>query len=117
MEVQLLRLPDLAPVATQPLGSEQVIPRSVLLAGFEGSHHHLLVGLGDGTLHSWRLDPAAGRLSGRSCVRAHSCLDLRARAVEPLAPVLLPCAPAASPRSTLPACPWHATVPAFLSSP
>lgn len=66
MEVQLLRLPDLAPAAAQPLGSEGVIPRSVLLAGFEGAHHHLLVGLGDGALHSWRLDPAGGALSGEA---------------------------------------------------
>jgi len=65
MEMQLLRLPDLTPLTTQQLGAEQVIPRSVLLAGFEGAaHHHLLVGLGDGALHSWRLEHETGALSG-----------------------------------------------------
>lgn len=69
MDVMLLKLPDLSVVTTQPMGSEQVIPRSVLLAGFEGSHYHLLVGLGDGALHSWRMDPQTGALSGEGGVR------------------------------------------------
>ena len=64
MEVVLLSLPGLAPVGSQLLGAEQVIPRSVLLAGFEAAHHHLLVGLGDGALHSWRLDADTGALTG-----------------------------------------------------
>ncbi|KAI8467206.1 MAG: mono-functional DNA-alkylating methyl methanesulfonate N-term-domain-containing protein [Monoraphidium minutum] len=69
MDVVLLRLPDLSPLATQPLGADQVIPRSVLLAGFEGAHHHLLVGLGDGALHSWRLDPATAALSDKKQIQ------------------------------------------------
>ena len=70
MDVTLLKLPSLEVVGVTPLGCDQVIPRSVLLAGFEGAaHHHLLVGLGDGGLHSWRMDPDNGRLSGEGGAR------------------------------------------------
>jgi hypothetical protein len=67
MEVCLLALPGLTQLASVGLGAERVIPRSVLLAGFEGgAARHLLVGLGDGALHSWRLDPTSGTLSGEA---------------------------------------------------
>ncbi|KAF5831460.1 mono-functional DNA-alkylating methyl methanesulfonate N-term-domain-containing protein [Dunaliella salina] len=44
--------------------SVEVIPRSVLLAAFEGVPY-LLLGLGDGQLHHWHLDPTTGTISER----------------------------------------------------
>ncbi len=46
--VRLLRLPSLEEVAREPLGGE-VIPRSILMARFEGTNY-LLCALGDGSL-------------------------------------------------------------------
>lgn len=71
-QVKLLSVPDLQPVATEELGSE-IIPRSVALADFEGQAY-VLCGLGDGQLHNWRLDPAAGVTSGESCERERVCV-------------------------------------------
>ncbi len=51
----LLTAPQLTPLATTPLGGE-VIPRSVLLVELEGVAY-CMVGLGDGALHTWRLEP------------------------------------------------------------
>ena len=61
--VVLLSLPALQPVAEETLAVE-VIPRSVLLATFEGVAY-LLAGLGDGQLFTFALDPATGALSDR----------------------------------------------------
>ena len=61
--VALLSLPGLQPVAEETLAAE-VIPRSVLLATFEGVAY-LLAGLGDGQLFTFALDPATGALSDR----------------------------------------------------
>uniref|UniRef100_A0A7S3QK85 DNA damage-binding protein 1 n=1 Tax=Dunaliella tertiolecta TaxID=3047 RepID=A0A7S3QK85_DUNTE len=44
--------------------SVEVIPRSVLLAAFEGVPY-LLLGLGDGQLHHWHLDTTTGAISER----------------------------------------------------
>ena len=62
VDVRLLQLPSLQLVVTEPLGGE-VIPRSALLSDFEGQPY-LLVGLGDGGLMNWRLDPNKGGLAG-----------------------------------------------------
>lgn len=62
----LLTAPQLAPLGTTPLGGE-VIPRSVLLVELEGVAY-CMVGLGDGALHTWRLEPATGALLDRKRV-------------------------------------------------
>jgi hypothetical protein len=63
MQVLLLATPGLTPAAPpEPLGGS-VLPRSVLLVDFEGTGH-LLVGLGDGGLLHWKLDPGSQRLTG-----------------------------------------------------
>ncbi|KAG2483888.1 hypothetical protein HYH03_017282 [Edaphochlamys debaryana] len=64
--LQLLSVPSLAPLSSTPLGGE-VIPRSVLCTALEGVPY-CMVGLGDGALHTWRLDPATGALSERKRV-------------------------------------------------
>ena len=61
--VALLSLPALQPVAEETLPAE-TIPRSVLLATFEGVAY-LLAGLGDGQLFTFVLDAASGALSDR----------------------------------------------------
>ncbi|GIL77367.1 hypothetical protein Vretimale_2808 [Volvox reticuliferus] len=61
--LQLLSVPSLTPLSTTPLGGE-VIPRSVLCTALEGVPY-CMVGLGDGALHTWRLDPATGGLSDK----------------------------------------------------
>lgn len=53
--LQLLAVPGLTPLSVTPLGGE-VIPRSVLCVGLEGVPY-CMVGLGDGALHTWRLEP------------------------------------------------------------
>ena len=64
--VRLLRLPSLAEAAREDLGGD-VIPRSLLLVTLEGADY-LLCAMGDGHLHSFRLDAAAAALSGRKKV-------------------------------------------------
>lgn len=61
--VTLLSLPTLQPLSQETLAAD-AIPRSVLLATFEGVEY-LLAGLGDGQLFSFVLDPASGSLSDR----------------------------------------------------
>mmetsp|Transcript_12957 Transcript_12957/g.36428 ORF Transcript_12957/g.36428 Transcript_12957/m.36428 type:complete len:1117 (+) Transcript_12957:258-3608(+) len=56
-------LPALAPLSKELLGGE-VIPRSVLMASFEGEHF-LLCALGDGYLFNFGIDQATGALSNR----------------------------------------------------
>ncbi|KAL1918136.1 uncharacterized protein VTP21DRAFT_3402 [Calcarisporiella thermophila] len=63
ISVRLLRLPSLEPITKELLGGE-IIPRSVLLASFEGIPY-LFVGLGDGQLFSFVLDPKTGELRDR----------------------------------------------------
>jgi DNA damage-binding protein 1 len=54
MKIHLLSLPDLQVIGSHDLGGE-VMPRSVLLATFEGKPY-LLCGLGDGTLLSYHIE-------------------------------------------------------------
>jgi DNA damage-binding protein 1 len=61
--VALLALPTLAPLVEEKLSAD-AIPRSVLLATFEGTPY-LLAGLGDGQLFTFIADPATGALSDR----------------------------------------------------
>ena len=61
--VALLSLPALASLTEETLAAE-AIPRSVLLATFEGTPH-LLAGLGDGQLFTFVLDASTGALSER----------------------------------------------------
>jgi DNA damage-binding protein 1 len=63
LSVCVVALPSLATVHVERLGGD-VIPRSVLLARFEGDAY-LLCGLGDGHLLTYSLDAATGALSGR----------------------------------------------------
>jgi len=61
--VLLLTLPELGDVVEERLSAE-AIPRSVLLATFEGAAY-LLAGLGDGQLFTFALDASSGALSDR----------------------------------------------------
>ena len=61
--VALLSLPTLSPLVEERLAAD-AIPRSVLLATFEGVSY-LLAGLGDGQLFTFVADPATGSLSDR----------------------------------------------------
>ncbi|ORX91440.1 DNA damage-binding protein 1-like protein [Basidiobolus meristosporus CBS 931.73] len=63
ISVKLLRLPTLEPLNKQFLGGE-IIPRSVLMASFEGINY-LLIALGDGHLFNFVLDVATGELTDR----------------------------------------------------
>ena len=59
MHLHTFRLPDLTPAANESLGSE-AIPRSVLLAVFDGAPF-LLCALGDGQLYNFHIDVTTGR--------------------------------------------------------
>ena len=61
MQLHTFRLPDLSPAADEALGSE-AIPRSVLLAVFDGAPF-LLCALGDGQLYNFHIDADTGRLT------------------------------------------------------
>ena len=58
MHLHTYRLPDLALAADESLGSE-AIPRSVLLAVFDGAPF-LLCALGDGQLYNFHVDVTTG---------------------------------------------------------
>ncbi|CAO3669571.1 unnamed protein product [Rhizopus stolonifer] len=61
--VCLLSLPSFQPIAQEGLGST-VMPRSILISQFEGTHY-LLVALGDGQFYNFKLDSQTGQLSGK----------------------------------------------------
>ncbi len=59
MQLHTFRLPDLSPAADEALGSD-AIPRSVLLAVFDGAPF-LLCALGDGQLYNFHINADTGR--------------------------------------------------------
>ena len=59
MQLHTFRLPDLSQAADEALGSE-AIPRSVLLAVFDGAPF-LLCALGDGQLYNFHVDADTGQ--------------------------------------------------------
>jgi hypothetical protein len=65
--LRLLRLPDLSQASEEALGGD-IPSRSVLLANLEGSAH-AVVGMGDGHLFTFRVDPATGALGERRKVQ------------------------------------------------
>lgn len=76
ISTRVLRLPSLDTLHTQPLGGD-ILPRSILLSDFTG-HPHLLVALGDGTLHYYQIDPNSGVLSnGKKVVLGTKPIVLR----------------------------------------
>ncbi|MBN3315373.1 DDB1 protein, partial [Atractosteus spatula] len=66
ISARVLRLPDFSPLHREMLGGE-IIPRSILMTTFEGSHY-LLCALGDGALFYFGLDIETGALSERKKV-------------------------------------------------
>ncbi|TRY96321.1 hypothetical protein DNTS_021823 [Danionella cerebrum] len=66
ISARLLKLPCFSPLHKEMLGGE-IIPRSILMTSFEGSHY-LLCALGDGALFYFSLDVHTGRLSERKKV-------------------------------------------------
>jgi DNA damage-binding protein 1 len=72
----VLRLPSLDTLHTQPLGGD-ILPRSILISSFNG-HAYLLVALGDGTLHYYKMDADSGGLShGKKVVLGTKPIVLR----------------------------------------
>lgn len=65
--VRTLHLPDLSECAQESLGGD-IPSRSLLLTSMEGVAY-ALVGLGDGHLFTFRVDPASGALSDRKKVQ------------------------------------------------
>nr|CAI5832421.1 unnamed protein product [Callosobruchus analis] len=66
ISARLLRLPDLTEATKELLGGE-IIPRSVLMASFEG-HNYLLCALGDGSMFYFTLNKESGTLSDKKKV-------------------------------------------------
>lgn len=66
ISVRILRIPDLSEVTKEHLGGE-IIPRSVLMASFEG-HSYLLCALGDGSMYYFVLDKDSGCLTEKKKV-------------------------------------------------
>ncbi|XP_036440746.1 DNA damage-binding protein 1 [Colossoma macropomum] len=66
ISARVLRLPCFSPLHKEMLGGE-IIPRSILMTTFEGSHY-LLCALGDGALFYFGLDLQTGVLSERKKV-------------------------------------------------
>ncbi|XP_048024172.1 DNA damage-binding protein 1 isoform X1 [Megalobrama amblycephala] len=66
ISARLLKLPCFSPLHKEMLGGE-IIPRSILMTTFEGSHY-LLCALGDGALFYFGLDIQTGVLSERKKV-------------------------------------------------
>ncbi|XP_056322412.1 DNA damage-binding protein 1 isoform X1 [Danio aesculapii] len=66
ISARLLKLPCFTPLHKEMLGGE-IIPRSILMTTFEGSHY-LLCALGDGALFYFGLDIQTGVLSERKKV-------------------------------------------------
>lgn len=66
ISARILRLPDLSEATKELLGGE-IIPRSVLMACFEG-HDYLLCALGDGSMFYFSLHKESGALSDKKKV-------------------------------------------------
>ncbi|CAG5121930.1 unnamed protein product, partial [Candidula unifasciata] len=66
ISARLLKLPTFESLHVEMLGGE-IIPRSILMAAFEGIHY-LLCALGDGSLFYFLLDPVTGYLSEKKKV-------------------------------------------------
>ncbi|CAG9859415.1 unnamed protein product [Phyllotreta striolata] len=66
ISTRILRLPDLTEADKELLGGE-IIPRSVLMANFEG-HNYLLCALGDGSMFYFTLHKDTGLLSEKKKV-------------------------------------------------
>ncbi|XP_031425552.1 DNA damage-binding protein 1 [Clupea harengus] len=66
ISARVLKLPCFSPLHKEMLGGE-IIPRSILMTTFEGSHY-LLCALGDGALFYFGLDLQSGALSERKKV-------------------------------------------------
>ncbi|XP_044745823.1 DNA damage-binding protein 1 [Coccinella septempunctata] len=66
ISVRILRIPDLSEVTKEHLGGE-IIPRSVLMASFEG-HSYLLCALGDGSMYYFIMDKESGVLNEKKKV-------------------------------------------------
>ncbi|BFZ05163.1 hypothetical protein BsWGS_08202 [Bradybaena similaris] len=66
ISARLLKLPTFESLHVEMLGGE-IIPRSILMATFEGIHY-LLCALGDGSLFYFLLDPVTGYLSEKKKV-------------------------------------------------
>lgn len=66
ISARVLKLPCFSPLHKEMLGGE-IIPRSILMTTFEGSHY-LLCALGDGALFYFGLDLQTGALSERKKV-------------------------------------------------
>ena len=95
ISARLLSLPDLKTVHTEMLGGE-IIPRSILLSTFEGTHY-LLCALGDGSLFYFHLDPDTGECSyWRKVVERyiffsiHSCVFVSLKAIQLITESCLP---------------------------
>lgn len=63
---RILRIPDLSEITKEHLGGE-IIPRSVLMACFEG-HTYLLCALGDGAMFYFLLNKETGQLTDKKKV-------------------------------------------------
>ncbi|KAG5890187.1 hypothetical protein JTB14_010651 [Gonioctena quinquepunctata] len=66
ISARILRLPDLSEATKELLGGE-IIPRSVLMASFEG-HNYLLCALGDGSMFYFSLHKDSGALTDKKKV-------------------------------------------------
>ncbi|CAH1116723.1 unnamed protein product [Phaedon cochleariae] len=66
ISARILRLPDLSEATKELLGGE-IIPRSVLMANFEG-HNYLLCALGDGSMFYFSLHKDSGALTDKKKV-------------------------------------------------
>ncbi|XP_060526029.1 DNA damage-binding protein 1 isoform X1 [Cylas formicarius] len=60
ISARILRLPDLSEATKESLGGD-IMPRSILMANFEG-HDYLLCALGDGSMYYFSLNKDSGKL-------------------------------------------------------
>ena len=94
MQLHTFRLPDLSPAADEALGSE-AIPRSVLLAVFDGAPF-LLCALGDGQLYNFHIDADTGQCSSPLACSSTRCRSHSGRSykhIEPWTALRFMCVP------------------------